>query len=182
MTGDKVVSRARSATRQGAHYGLGSGGFKPDAPTPWEVTDPAKRCDCSGFASWALGVSRFVKSGNPLFGALEGAWLETTAIYADATADSPGAFFSIPWESAAPGDLIVYPDHKDAAGIKREGHIAVVGHVGESGPNSIIHCSLGNANSLGDAIAETSVLPFWHERKAVVARCSLVHPNVPPVV
>jgi hypothetical protein len=116
-----------------------------------------------------MGASRFVTPKHPLYGAFDGAWLETTKIFRDATAASPGAFITIPWEHASASDLLVYPD-----GVWGQGHIGVVGSVEDGRPASVIHCSSGNFKNFADAIQETPIADFWHKRNAVVARCSLV--------
>lgn len=171
MTPDHAVARARSAAGHGCKYWLGTGGMHPSDLYPWNKD---MCCDCSGFVSWTLGLSRLVGPSSPLAGVFPGSWLETSAIYADATAPSPGAFLSIPWEQARPSDLLVYGDRKDADGSRHQGHVAMVSSIGPDGPEAIVHCSLGNWNQHGDAIRETAVEPFWRLRNAVVARCVVV--------
>lgn len=170
MTPEYAVGRARSAAGHGCLYGLGCGGMHPENGFPWNMD---MHCDCSGFVSWALGVSRLVGPKHPLYGVFPGAWLETSAIHADASAASPGAFLSIPWEQARPSDLIVYPDYKEAQ-QRHQGHVGMVATVDDAGPLSIVHCSMGNWHEHGDAIVETPVAPFWRLREAVIARCVLV--------
>ena len=163
---DQVLVRARSALGHKCIYVLGAGGMRPDFPHPWTDT---MGCDCSGFAAWCIGVSRYVSAKNPLVGVFDGEWLETTKIFRDATAASPGAFVQIPWEHASASDLLVYPD--SPAG---QGHIGVVGAVDEGRPMTVIHCSSSNWKKFGDAIQETPIAEFWHKHGAIVARCSLV--------
>ena len=165
MTPDQVLTRARSAIGHKCAYRLGRGGMRPETLGPWDEIG----CDCSGFVAWCLGISRFVTPKHPLYGVFDGAWLETTKIFRDATAASPGAFITIPWEHSSASDLLVYPD-----GPQGQGHIGVVGSSDEGRPMTVIHCSSGNFKTLGDAIQETPIAEFWHKRGAVVARCSLV--------
>ena len=55
MTPEQAVARAHSACGHGAKYGLGAGGMNPGRAVPW---NDHMQCDCSGFAMWALGLSR----------------------------------------------------------------------------------------------------------------------------
>lgn len=165
ITPEQVLVRARSAIGHKTAYKLGHGGMRPDFPHPWDDLG----CDCSGFASWCMGISRFVTPKHPLYGVFDGAWLETTKMFRDATAASPGAFITIPWDHASASDLLVYPD-----GPQGQGHVGVIGSSDEGRPMTVIHCSSGNFKRDGDAIQETPIAGFWHTRGAVVARCSLV--------
>lgn len=162
LTGARVVERARSAIGHGTIYLLGGGGRNPFTAIP------DHELDCSGFVAWVLGVDRYLENtGLPH---LDGrAWLETTAVYDDAR--SPlGSFAEIPWISARPGDLVVWPDNKLK---KRQGHIGVVATVA-NGPNTVVHCSSGNYKGPArDAIQETPA-DLFARNNAIVARAAWV--------
>lgn len=170
MTPDQVLSRARSATGKSIEYRNGCGGENPLVQLP---CDADNRCDCSGFCLWSLGVSRTVRLGHPWrdrFPPIAGMpyGLDTSRIAQDATG-AHKAFRAVP--EPAPGDLIVYGDWKDASGGRREGHVGIVGQLGEfGGPLTVIHCSRGNWTARGDAILETPVAAFWKSRGAIYAR------------
>lgn len=157
MTGLEVVDRARSAIGKGCIYRLGKGGYTPTNLVPWSKQF---ECDCSGFVSWCLGVSR--KTDNPWYVRFNGGWLETSAIVRDAT--SPfGVFTEVARYDALPGDLLVWGDAGGA-----QGHVGIV-----SGPTTIIHCSKGNWTRTQDAIRETDMTIF-DSHKAIAARCAWV--------
>ena len=157
MTGLDVVARARSAVAGGCIYKLGKGGFRPTNLAPW---DKQMQCDCSGFVSWALGVSR--KTDNPWYVAYNGGWFETSAIVRDALS-TYGVFTEVARYDALPGDVLVWGDSGGA-----QGHVGIV-----SGPTTIIHCSKGNYTTTGDAIRETATTIF-DSHKAIAARCAWV--------
>jgi hypothetical protein len=166
MKPEEVVRRARSVINLGCAYKLGKGGFSPAAPVPWSSVG---ECDCSGFASWAIGVSR--QTDNPWYKKQNGGWFETSAIVADCK--TPFGFFDlVPWELAEPGMLLVWGDSK-AAGKVRQGHVGIITVVRNGEPNSVAHCSSGNFRTFGDAIQETDVSIF-RRNGAVVARCAFV--------
>jgi len=169
-----VLARARSAIGNGVVYVLGAGGRTPGSTSPAaRITSEAgvaAGCDCSGFVAWCLGVDRYLPTWLPHY--LGGEWFETTAVFRDAK--SPYGFVSeVPWAAALPGDVIVYGDHRDAAGVTHEGHIGLVSEVTENGPVSVIHCSLGNFHKTGDAIQETDPSVFI-AGKAVTAAVAWV--------
>ena len=166
MKAADVVDRARSAVGQGCRYVLGKGGFSPAAPHPWSSQGD---CDCSGFVSWCLGISRH--TDNPWYASYNGGWVETTAIVRDAS--GPYGFFdAVDWKAAAPGMLIVYGDHV-VDGVRRQGHVGIVSAVDQTGPFRAVHCSKGNDTKTGDAIRETDV-QVWIKGGGIVARCALV--------
>ena len=150
-----VVTKALSA--QGKHilYALGHGGWHPDDPLPTRDLG----CDCTGFASWALGVCRQCK--DPAF-----PWYETTAIVHDALGDCRH-FDHVRWADAQPGDVLVYGDRKDKDGSRHQGHCGIVTAVDTSGPLKVCHCSKGASLAAGDAITETSP-DAWKTRGIVV--------------
>jgi hypothetical protein len=167
VTGAELIARARSVVAKGCFYGLGSGGMRPNDPHPW---DSAHKCDCSGFAAWALGVSR--QTDDPWYRAQNGGWLETSAIVRDC--ETPyGHFAIVPKKQARPGDLLVYGDRTDAQGVTRQGHVGICAEVNEEGPTKVIHCSRGNERKTGDAIQETGVT-WWALADGIVARCAWV--------
>lgn len=162
MNASEVVRRARSAIGAGAIYKLGKGGFNPHSIMPF---GKEKLCDCSGFVAWCLGVSRF--TDHEYYKTINGGWLNTTAIHADAL--SPFGFFDrVDPERARPGMLLVFP-----AGKSKYGHVGVVSAVANKEPAKVIHCSAGNHKATGDAIQETSTDVF-DRAGAIVVRCCLV--------
>lgn len=159
MIRQNVLARARRSIGQGCIYRLGAGGMHPEAAVPWTA---AKQCDCSGFAMWALGLSRLIN----------GHWYDTSAIVADAL-NALGIFADVDWLHAQPGDLLVYGD----AGGGGQGHVGVVATVApgpETFPLTAIHCSAGNYRRTGDAIRETGVEIWTHHAYALVARYQLL--------
>ena len=167
MKGSEVVARARSVVAKGCLYKLGSGGMRPHDPHPW---DSARRCDCSGFAAWCLGVSR--QTDNPWYKNQNGGWLETSAIVRDC--ETPyGIFALVTRQHALPGDLLVYGDYKSSDGVTKQGHVGICSESNAKGPTKVIHCSSGNARKTGDAIRETDV-QWWELAGGVIARCAWV--------
>ena len=143
MTREQAADRARSACGHGTIYKLGQGGMKPHRSVPW---DDEQECDCSGFAMWALGMSRF--------DAESGLWYDSSKIYAEAKAGS-FLFTSYDWKSALPGDLLVYPDRTGTDGVRRHGHVGMVVAVEPgAGPFLMVDCSSGNFQRHSDAIRE----------------------------
>lgn len=165
MTPEGIVDRARSCLGKGVTYGLGKGGMKPEAPHPWvgEVVDgkSAWLCDCSGFALWACGKSRYQP---PL-------WYGTDMIVADAKNDG-GIFSMLAWELALPGDLLVFP------GINgHHGHVGVVTSSWSEGPKLVIHCSAGNFRRFNDAIQETEPSVWSLRADTLLARLKVAEPG-----
>jgi hypothetical protein len=156
MTAPDSVQRAVSALGRGIAYELGQGGYYPDDPSPTRN----RGCDCTGFVSWCLKVSR--RCQDPAF-----PWYETTAIVHDALGDQRH-FDHIRWQDCKPGDILVYGDRKDSEGNRHQGHISIVSAVDLTGPIRCIHCSHGAYVATGDAITETSP-DLWRAR-GIVAR------------
>lgn len=164
VTPEDTIARVRNASGKGVAYKDGKGGLHPEYPLP---CDEHNLCDCSGAALWALGVSRWIRAGHPWaehFPPINGEfqWLDTTRIVQDAKATQKA--FRIVAEPE-PGDLIVYGDR---AG--HEGHVGVISEVRDGQPVKVVHCSAGNYRATGDAIRETDVASFWHDRGAIYAR------------
>jgi cell wall-associated NlpC family hydrolase len=157
MTITEAVSRARSAVGGGCIYRLGKGGFDPKAERPWSKQ---MECDCSGFVSWCLGVSR--KTNNPWYVKFNGGWFETSAIVRDAL--SPfGVFTKVDRQDARPGDVLVWGDTGG-----QQGHVGLV-----TGAATVIHCSKSNWTLTQDAIRETD-MHIFDTHKAIAARCAWV--------
>ena len=155
LDGAEVVRRAMSAVGRGV-YRLGKGGRRPADPTPF---DRDGCCDCSGFASWCLGLDRYQPT------AIDGGWISTDSIVRDA--QGPHRMFrEVPIGDAKPGDLVVYPGRFVAG--KRVG----IGHVGvivEPGPTilacKVAHCAA--SRSVG-AVRVSDGRPW--SRRGIVAR------------
>lgn len=166
MNVDVLLTRARSACGRKTTYRLGAGGMAPALSMPWAgVQDHS--CDCSGFVSWCLGLSRRV-NGFPWYDAAHnGEWLNTDAVVRDA--NSPFGFFDLIKE-VRPGAVIVFP----RADALNYGHIGIVSEVGEKPEDMrVIHCSAGNFNKLKDAIAETDGRAFKRP-STIYAWCAFV--------
>jgi hypothetical protein len=169
MTPAEIVARAKSCLGHRVTYALGKGGMRPEGEFPWAsqlgANDvPVLLCDCSGFAMWCCGLSRFQPPH----------WYDTTFIVADAKNDV-GLFEMVPWEMAQGGDLLVYPDRRGTDGKVHQGHVGVVTDAHE-GPLTMIDCSLGSYRNHGDAIIERGPTPFsLHLLDTIVAR--LIQPT-----
>lgn len=153
------VARARTAIGKTTVYALGKGGMYPDLEHP---ANNQRQCDCSGFASWALGVSRYVQHGHAWEHKFLEPWISTTSIYDDAM-HTNGVFAKA--ALAQPGDLIVYPDHDGG-----QGHVGVITEAVDGVPQKVCHCSGGNFKKFGDAIQETPVADYWKKNGAIYAR------------
>lgn len=145
------VRRARSAAGRGIRYGLGKGGFDPNAVLP---SGKDRLCDCSGFAlAWAFYLNRTPKKGRA-------AWLETSAVYADATGPQK-TFVRI--SAPVAGCAVVYPDRK-VNGVHEEGHCAIVTDATFDSEKAVtlkgIDCSSGQSKRTGQAITERDLTFF----------------------
>lgn len=151
MTANEVVKRAKSALGHGTRYRLGQGGYHPFDPYP----AANGFLDCSGFASWCLGLSRQQPE------TIE--WIETSRIVKDAEG-AQKLFRRV--ASALAGDLIVYGD----AG-RHEGHVGVITAAVNGVPTRVAHC---NARTKPDAIVDEPASVFWFgalkNRGAIFAR------------
>ena len=140
MRVDAVLARAQAAVAQGIHYKLGKGGMNPGSPTP--AADGL--CDCSGFVSWCLGMSR--KTSDRFYVNFNGGWIETTAVWTDI--GSPvGIFESI---AKKPGAVVVYPDANG-----HQGHIDIIVDA-----THVVHCSHGNDTNFHNAVQITPLTVF----------------------
>lgn len=155
------IARGRSACGKKTIYSLGKGGMYPDLDHP---SNNQKQCDCSGFVSWCLGVSRYVQHGHPWEHRFLEPWISTTSIFEDAKNGEPDSVFK-KVDIAQPGDVIVYPDHDGG-----QGHVGLISEAREGVPIKVIHCSNGNFKNLGDAIQETTVADYWKKNGAIFAR------------
>jgi cell wall-associated NlpC family hydrolase len=148
-----IVARARSAIGLRIDYKLGKGGMNPATKSPASNGE----CDCSGFSSWCIGLSRQTK--DPFYVALNGGWLETTAMTADALRTG-GILTKV--DTPQPGDLIVYGD-RVVNGRRSQGHVGIVSEVRDGKASKVIHCSSGNARRVpGRAVQETSPSLFFN--------------------
>lgn len=170
MDSAAFIARARSMVGRQIVYKLGAGGMKPDAETP---ANGAGECDCSGFVSWGLGISRFVR-GVPWYDAQHnGEWLNTDAIVRDAKSHY-GFFDEI--DKPEVGCLIVFPKSKASPSA---GHVGIVSSVTPDGDLRVIHCSSGNYARFGHAIEETGANVFMRpDLGTIFARCALVTEEV----
>lgn len=168
----EVLQRARSQLGKGLRYKLGCGGYHPADPLAarptWRVPRgkilPVKApwCDCSGFVSHCLGISRNLP--------IKGFYVHTDAIYYDAIDPRKQRLFvalgavggnRLPF-APVPGDLVVFPDRRDPqTGKVTQGHVAViVGHASRT----VIDCASGAQ----DGVAEHRAGSWWS--RAVVVR------------
>lgn len=136
-----VIARAEVSVGKGIRYKLGKGGMNPGSPLP----SSANFCDCSGFVAWCFFMSR--KTNQAFYVNQNGGWIETSAVWKD-IGSSVGIFE--PLERPKRGAVVVFPDSG-----QRQGHIGLV-----TGPNTVIHCSMGNDRRTGDAIQETDMSVF----------------------
>jgi murein DD-endopeptidase MepM/ murein hydrolase activator NlpD len=140
----QLITRARSAVNSNVLYKLGSGGLFPQDPQP--TRDGL--CDCSGFISWVLGLSR--KTDIPFYKKF-GGWIFTDSMEADVNSTS-GIFERL--QRPEPGCIVVY-----GAGNKI-GHVGLVSVVSNGAMQKVIHCSSGNSTKFNQAILETAPTVF----------------------
>lgn len=164
-----ALERARAACALPIAYKLGMGGMRPVRESP---ANSDGQCDCSGFVSWCLGLSR--QTADPFYRQLNGGWIETTAVVADAIA--PRGLFSRV-DVPEPGDIMVWGDSKKN-GRTVQGHIGIIAAVENGRATRVIHCSSGNFRRLGKAVQETNA-DIFHNNGAIYARCLAVGSAVP---
>ena len=137
---ERSLQRAHTGLEETTTYVLGQGGFDPTKML-------TKKCDCSGFIAWAIGIPREFPPGS-------NRWLDTDAYWNGGGAAAKAAGFPLLQNVAAadaePGDLIVYPDQGG-----KQGHIGIISGLDNQGELKVIHCSKGNFNKFGDATRET---------------------------
>lgn len=156
MKRQQVVNRALSAVGHGTKYGLGQGGMRPYRTVPW---DDEQEVDCSGFAMWAWGLSRFQTP----------TWYDTTVIVSDARSVlDEGLFSTAEWFEARPGDGLAWPDRYDTAEKRHQGHVGIVVESDARGPLKVCHASAGNWKAHSDAIQVTGPEIFKAARAIVV--------------
>lgn len=158
----KRVLQFTAPTAEKAIYELGAGGMHPDVPVPWNLNH---KCDCSGFVSWCLGVSRFSK--HPFYKQFNGGWINTDAIAADMK-NPAGIFYQI--KNPVEGAIMVFPSNKPL-GINF-GHVGIVTAVREK-EILVTHCHAGNTGLNGSAISTTTSKIFTRPG-LVIGWCSLI--------
>ena len=112
---DDLLARARSAIGREVRYRLGAGGMDPRGEDPENVNN---ECECSGFACWALGISR--QTDHPLYVRFNGGGINTNAMVHDA--GSPTGFFTRLVEPRA-GSIVVYGARPPR---RKVGHVGIV--------------------------------------------------------
>jgi hypothetical protein len=142
----EVIARAKTAIGKGIRYDLGGGGKKPTSALP---DDGTRKCDCSGFVCWVLGLPR--QTDQAFYKKYKG-WIYTDSMEDDILSNA-GIFrqLSVP----EPGCIIVY-----GAGPKKIGHVGLVSEVEDGEILKVIHCSVGNDNRFQDSIQETDGTVF----------------------
>ena len=149
------LARARTGLEEKTTYVLGQGGFDPTKML-------TKKCDCSGFVAWAIGIPREFPPGSDR-------WLDTDAYWNGGGAAAKAAGFPLLQNVAAadaePGDLIVYPDK---GGM--QGHIGMISGMDNDGELKVIHCSKGNFKKFNDATRETDAGVWKIQSKTKIMR------------
>jgi cell wall-associated NlpC family hydrolase len=152
----EAVTRARTWVGKGK-YKLGAGPRSPDAATPF---DRNGCCDCSGFATWALGVPRRVELDEDDGSGVD--YWNTDGLLIEARLGGGKYFTVVEGGGYLPGDLVVY----GSIDWDRDGSRDRVGHVGvivRGGPLiascQVVHCRAPR-NGKGPAVVETTGDPF----------------------
>ena len=161
-----MVDRAKTCLPVDFRYSLGCGGWEPTDKLPatlvWRRPKgkflPVKAlwCDCSGFISWLIGLSRKHTIVPGLWG------ISSVSIYRDAVDTSKQKYFRtlLPTEQVEAGDFLVYPDYRDPeTGKSKQGHCAIV-------VNPAFHIVIDMASST-DGVTRR-VASYWS--KSVVVR------------
>lgn len=147
----RVVQAQELDVTKRVQYRLGQGGFHPEDPWPTR----SGGCDCSGWCSYAMGLSRKPKISRPW-------WIETTNVYRDATKKQK-VFVKL--DAPQAGCFVVYPDY-ESNGRHREGHIAlVVGVV--NGRIIVVDCAPSNDRRVGYAIARRDATVLFASKNAI---------------
>ncbi len=130
------VTRAKFAsTIQGTKYKLGRGGVDPSDRYP----SSGEMCDCSGLASWVMGLPR-----KHDFGRYH--WINTDAMLADSRGHQD---LFLPLEDPVPGCFVVYGRSGNTPG-----HVALVTSLD---PLTGIDCSSSVSKRTGSAISERNI-------------------------
>jgi peptidoglycan hydrolase-like protein with peptidoglycan-binding domain len=149
---DCTLQRAGAGCGKGTVYTLGKGGFDPTQPM-------TRECDCSGFVAWAIGIPRELPPGSDQ-------WLATDNYWQGGSPVADGLFGRVAPGQAQPGDLYVYPDAEG-----RQGHIGIITRIDAVGkPTHVVHCSLGNFRTHGDAVQETEAGVFVRNLNSHIMR------------
>lgn len=172
MVVEDVLRRCRDAAAVASAYGLGTGASDPEADTP---LDAHGRCDCSGFACWALGLKKYQPEEEWLRKAT-GGWYSTGGIFQSAI-QRVGDFYQIP--GPVVGAVLVYPPSWMAKGNPPVGHVAIVTDIEDDRTFRITHCSGGNYARLKKAIAETAPAAFTAIPAKAFAWCRSVEGGPP---
>lgn len=154
----RTLERASGRLARRTEYVLGRGGFNPEL-------DLEKKCDCSGFVAWAIGVPRELPPRSAR-------WLDTDAYWGGGGSARNAAgfplFTEVPKALAQPGDIIVYPDRRSPR--RSEGHMGIITSADGGGGMTVVHCSKGNWRRHGDAIRETDASLFDADTRTRVVR------------
>lgn len=147
----RIVDEQKLNPSKQIAYRLGQGGFFPEDAWPTR----SGGCDCSGWCSFAMRLSRKPKLTRPW-------WIETTAIYNDAMGKQK-VFVKL--DEPQVGSFVVYPDYV-SGGRKREGHIALV--VAVTGSRIIVvDCSPSNERRVGYAIDRRDATALFASKKSI---------------
>lgn len=149
---NKRVAKARSIVQAlkddtvKCTYKLGKGGFYPQDQIPTRDS----QCDCSGWASWLMGISRKPKLTRLW-------WVETTKIWQKSAKSDTFVRLSEP----VPGSFAVYPDRNG-----KQGHIGLVTRVERDTRGRLskvygIDCAPTPSKVLGRAITERDFKLFF---------------------
>lgn len=142
------IERARSFVGHSTRYQLGAGGMDPRIEPPGLTA-----CDCSGFLSIVMGISR--KQGDkdkPWSASIP--WVETTAMVRDAA--GPQQLW-VRIRDPIPGCFVAYGDTDH-----HEGHCGVATEVIGSRVTRGVDCASGIYRRTGDAIHEHPI-PYLSE-------------------
>ncbi|HPQ68431.1 MAG TPA: peptidoglycan-binding domain-containing protein [bacterium] len=107
-----------------------------------------KKCDCSGFAAWSIGIPRHLPAKKKV-------WLQTTSYWNGGIDTGQRIFDQVAENAAQPGDIVVYPDIGG-----KQGHMGFVSRMENGVVTRVIHCSKSNYTNHGDAILETAPTAF----------------------
>ena len=155
-TAAQAVERIMTATAmRGIHYGLGTGGRDPKAPSPGTVGKDGKaRCDCSGLIAWAWRYDRL---------RLDGQWMSTDGMLRDAKGDQI-YWIEVPPTEAMPGDVVVY-----GRLLVVPGHVAmIVGPWQGWERTAVVDCSGGWSHRFKGGAVKVRTARGWAKRGKVL--------------